>query len=187
MIHSGENVSATEFITWCSNEDNHLSKSKTVSEMQYKVMFLPPESMAYTELKAEEYNLEIFRKVSDSYKDMSYFNFRIQLSDGNGELLKYNLQSAMQYEERIKYVSFNMDKDLYIIQDNAIIYPGLYHFERTFEVVPYLTVMMAFDNKKFDKKREFTLVYNDRLFEKGMIKFNYQNNQLVDVPEIVEL
>jgi len=47
--------------------------------------------------------------------------------------------------------------------------------------------MMAFDNSKFDEEKEFTLVYNDRLFEKGLVKFNYQNKQLVDVPKVVKL
>lgn len=187
MVHVTETVTADEFVTWCSNEDNQLSKTKTISEMMYKVIFLPPESMAYMELKTGSYDLETFRKTSESYKDMSYFNFRLQLDNAGGEILKHNLRSPGHYDERVKYVSFYMERDLYLIQGTDTIYPGLYHFERAYEVVPFLTVMLAFDNKKFDREKEFTLVYNDKLFEKGLIKFNYQNRQLIDVPQVVKL
>jgi hypothetical protein len=187
LVHVTETVSADEFVSWCSNEENQLSKTKTISEMMYKVIFLPPESMAYMELKTGQYDLETFRKTSESYKGMSYFNFRLELNNGNGELLKYNVNSPAHYEERIKYVSFYMEKDLYLVQGGDTIYPGLYHFERTYEVVPFLTVMLAFDNKKFDREKEFTLVYNDKLFEKGLVKFNYHHKQLIDVPQVVQL
>ncbi len=187
LVHVTEAVSADEFVSWCSNEENQLSKSKAISEMIYRVNFLPAESMAYTELKTSQYDLETFQKTSESYKSMSYFNFRLQLNNGNGELLKYKVNSPAHYEERIKYVSFYMEKDLYLVQGNDTVYPGIYHFERTYEVVPFITVMLAFDNTKFDKEKEFTIVYNDKLFEKGLVKFTYQNKVLVDVPQVVQL
>jgi hypothetical protein len=187
LVHVTETVSAGEFVSWCSNEENQLSKTKTISEMMYKVIFLPSESMAYTELKTERHDFETFKQIAESYDGMSYFDFRLELINGNGELLKYNLNSAGEYEQRIKYISFHMEKDLYLVQGNDTIYPGLYHFERAYEVVPFLTVMLAFDNKKFDREKEFTFVYNDKLFEKGLVKFNYRHKQLVDVPQVVQL
>lgn len=187
LVHTKENTTAKEFVAWCNNEENHLAKSKVISELNYHLSYLPSESMAFLELRTEEYDYEKFKKTTDNFKEMTYFNFKIELTGGSGELLKYQLNSAVQYESRVKYISFQMEKDLCLIQGQDTLYPGLYHFERAFEVVPYLTVMFAFDNKKFDKEKEFTIVYNDKLFEKGLIKFNYQNRQLIDMPNVVAL
>lgn len=187
LAHTKEKATAQEFVAWCSNEENHLAKSKVISELNYQLSYLPSESMAFLELRTEEYDYEKFKKTAANYKEMTYFNFKIELSGGSGELLKYQLNSPQQYESRVKYISFQMEKDLCLVQGQDTLYPGLYHFERAFEVVPYLTVMFAFDNKKFDKEKEFTIVYNDKLFEKGLIKFNYQNRQLIDMPNVVAL
>lgn len=173
-----------EFVKWVGDKQNDLSKSKEISEMKYHLTYVPKECMAFLELKDEAYTPEQFNNSLNSYKTMSYFNFRIELKDGKGELLKYNLTSPQQYTERINYVSFGMQKDIFLVQEKDTLLPGLYHFERTFDVAPFTTVMLAFDNEKFDPEKEFTIVYNDRLFNKGYIKYNYQPKQLIDLPNL---
>lgn len=173
-----------EFVKWVGDKQNDLSKSKEISEMKYHLTYVPKECMAFLELKDEAYTPEQFNNSLNSYKTMSYFNFRIELKDGKGELLKYNLTSPQQYTERINYVSFGMQKDIFLVQEKDTLLPGLYHFERIFDVAPFTTVMLAFDNEKFDPEKEFTIVYNDRLFNKGYIKYNYQPKQLIDLPNL---
>ena len=81
-------------------------------------------------------------------------------------------------------MSFKMQNDIFIVQGNDTLYPGMYHFERIYEIAPFATVMLAFDDKKFKPENEFTVVYNDRLFNKGFIKYNYSPKQLIDLPNI---
>ena len=185
--HSAEKMSLKEFMGWCADKNNKLSKEKDIEDMRFKLSYLPPEAMAFLELRTEKYDLSKFQKTSKDFSEMSYFNFRIEVIDGTGELLKYKMQSPSQYDARIKYASFEMQNDLYLVQGQDTLLPGLFQFERIFEVAPYATMMFAFDNKKFDKTSEFTIVYNDRLFEKGFVKFNYKNKQLINLPNISEL
>jgi hypothetical protein len=185
--YTEEKFTLPEFLKWCADEKNNLSKSKQISEMKFSLAFLPKECMAFLELRTEKYDIDKFQSVCNHYEDMSYFNFRIEQPGGQTELLKYNLHSPAQYEERIRYMSFEMQNDIFLLQGQDTLRPGLYQFERIFEVAPYATVQLAFDNKKFDRKKEFTICYNDRLFEKGFIKFNYKNWQLTNLPIISEL
>lgn len=182
-----QNLTATEFIRWCADESNSLNKTKDISEFKYNLMYLSPQSMAYLELRTEEHDYARFQKTCDHYTEMTYFNLKIEVPKSSGELLKYELQSPLQYENRIKYISFNMQNDICLVQKGDSLRPGLYQFERIFEVAPYSTVMMAFDNKKFNREKEFTIVFNDKLFDKGYIKFNYKNGQLTNVPHITGL
>lgn len=173
-----------QFVKWVGEKDHDLSKTKDISEMSYHLSYMPKECMAYMELNKPNYTNEELEAVLNHYKEMTYFNFRIELKQAQGEILKYNLTSAQQYNERINYVSFQMQNDIYLVQGNDTLIPGLYHFERTFDVAPFMTVMLAFDNKKFNPEDEFTIVYNDKLFNKGFIKYNYKPKQLIDLPNL---
>jgi hypothetical protein len=174
-----------QFATWVSDKENNLTKNKTISDINYQLAYLPKEYMAYTELKQEK-NLtqERFEEVKKNYTGMTYFKFRIETKSGSGELLKYKLSSGQQYNERIDYMSFRMQEDIILVQGKDTLYPGMYHFERIYDIAPFATVMMAFDNKKFNPDGEFTIVFNDHLFHKGYIKYYYRTKQLIDLPNI---
>lgn len=185
--YTDENVTVNEFVTWCADEDHKLNKVKEIADIRYTLSYLPSETMAFLELRKEEYDFSKFKKTSENYSEMTYFNFKVEVINGRIELLKHQLQSASQYEARVKYMSFEMENDIYLLQGKDTLHPGLFHFERIFEVAPYATVMFAFDNQKFNKDENFTIVYNDKLFEKGFVKFNYKTKQLINVPNISEL
>jgi hypothetical protein len=180
----GYSLPIDDYVAWISNTDNGLNKQKEISDLEFNLSYISPENMTYLELKNEEYNTALFKQKLKDYSVMSYFNFKIKLKSAEGELLKYNLGSVGQYDYRIKHIAFNMQKDIFIVQDSDTLYPGIYHFERIYDIAPYATVMIAFDNSKFKKQNEFTIVYNDRLFNKGLIKYNYKANQLVDLPNL---
>lgn len=185
--HTKESLSTKDFIAWCADKNNHLSKMKEISEMRYHLSYMPAESMAFLELRTEEYDEQKFRTACNHYSDMTYFNFRIECPEAKIELLKYNMSSPQQYEWRVKYISFDMQNDIVLVQGRDTLLPGLYQFERIFEVAPYATVMLAFDNKQFKKDKEFSIVFTDKLFEKGIIKFLYKDQQLINVPNIIGL
>ncbi len=173
-----------QFVKWVGDKENDLSKIKEISEMNYHLSYMPKECLTYMELKNTEFTKEQFDETKKHYEGMTYFNFRIELKGGQGELLKYNLSSPQQYNARINYMAFEMQKDIFLVQGKDTLPPGLFHFERIYEVAPFATVMLAFDNKKFDPNNEFTVVYNDRLFNKGYIKYNYKQKQLIDLPNL---
>ncbi len=184
LNYADKEMPLPEFVTWVADKENELVKTKEIKDIIFNTAYMPGEVMAYMELKNKEYSQSQFKEISEHYSAMSYFNFRIELKEGSGEVLKYNLSSAGQYNERLNYMAFNMQKDIYLVQNSDTLYPGLFHYERIFEVAPYATAMLAFDNEKFKKDEEFTIVYNDRLFNKGLIKFNYRPKQLIDLPNI---
>lgn len=184
---TGQEMTVKEFLIWCADKNNQLNKFKEISGIRYNLSFLSKEAMAFLELRTQTYDFNQFNETCNHYSDMLYFNFKIEAIEGNGELLKYRLNSPSQYEERVKYMSFDMQQDIYLVQGTDTLSPGLFQFERIFDVAPYATVMFAFDTKKFNKQKEFTIVYNDKLFENSFVKYNYKNKQLINLPSITGL
>ena len=184
-VYTDKDVTVQEFVDWCADDDHKLNKLKEISDMKYNLSYLPAETMAFLELRKETYDFSKFQKAKEGYSEMTYFNFKIEALNARTELLKYKLSSPAQYDERVKYMAFGVEKDIYLVQGTDTLNPGLCHFERIFEVAPHGTLLFGFDNTQFDKDKEFTIVYNDRLFGKGFVKFNYKNKQLINLPKII--
>lgn len=184
---SKEALGAEEFVRWCADETHELHKTKELSDIRYALSYMPAETMAFLELRKKAHSFAELMKAKEGYSEMSYFNFRIGAKEHSGELLKYALRSPEQYERRVDYLAFRMEKDICLVQDGDTLYPGLYHFERSFEAAPYASVLFGFDNRQFKKAEAFTIVYNDRLFDKGLVKFAYCAQQLIYLPSITAL
>lgn len=75
------------------------------------------------------------------------------------------------YTEAVKYMSFNLEKDFYAVtsKKDTILCSGL-TFERNFKIAPYHKVILFFTN--IDPDDNIQLVYQDKLFKKGTLKFN---------------
>lgn len=78
-------------------------------------------------------------------------------------------------EEFIKYLSFDIQKDLCIVkQDKDTIVCSGVLFERTYKITPYSKVMLFFSGVAPTDKIQ--LIFKDRLFQKGTIKFDFKEN-----------
>jgi hypothetical protein len=185
--YKGEKLGLKEFLSWYRSADYRLNRFYKVAELEYSMNYVPAECMSFIELRREKYDYKRFCEAKVSYESMLYFNLKIEVKEGRNELLKYKLERPQDYEARIKYISFDMQNDIYAIQGKDTIYTGLYQFERIFDVAPYSNVMLAFDGKALNPNEELTIVYNDRLFNNGFIKFHYKKEQLTDLPIVTEL
>ena len=80
----------------------------------------------------------------------------------------------MSYEDGVKYMSFGLDRDFYVvtskkdtIQCSGVIY------ERNYKIAPFQKVLLLFSGIEPDDKIQ--LVYKDYLFRKGIMKFKFKD------------
>ncbi|MGH2665717.1 hypothetical protein [Flavobacterium sp.] len=82
--------------------------------------------------------------------------------------------TGMSYEDGIKYMSFQLDKDFYVVTSKKDTIPcsgALY--ERSYKIAPYQKVLLMFSG--IDPNDKIQLVYKDNLFQKGIIKFKFKD------------
>jgi hypothetical protein len=81
--------------------------------------------------------------------------------------------TKISYEEGIKYMSFKMENDFYLVtsKKDTIKCSGV-NYERNFKVAPFQKIMLFFSG--IDPKDKIQLIYNDKLFGKGIIKFKFE-------------
>lgn len=82
--------------------------------------------------------------------------------------------TGMEYTDAVKYMSFGLDKDFYVVtsKNDTILCSGV-TYERSYKVAPYQRVMLFFSG--IDPNDKIQLVYNDFLFRKGTLKFKFKD------------
>ncbi|KIA92213.1 MULTISPECIES: hypothetical protein [unclassified Flavobacterium] len=95
------------------------------------------------------------------------------------DLLAKNF-TGMDYTDAVKYMSFELEKDFYIVtsKNDTIACSGV-TFERNYKIAPYQRVLLFFSG--IDPNEKIQLVYTDYLFRKGTLKFKFKdpNTQII--------
>ncbi len=93
--------------------------------------------------------------------------------DEEKDLLKEDF-TGMSFEDGIKYMSFGLDKDFYVVtsKKDTIKCSGV-TYERSYKIAPYQKVLLFFSG--IEPNEKIQLVYQDYLFRKGTIKFKFKD------------
>jgi hypothetical protein len=172
------------YVAWVQALENGLKNDKTFDDITFSVQYKPLEYIiCMEERKIRIADSIVLRKVNE-LSDMQYFDLKIALNEGSGELLKYQLSSPQQYSERVNYFAFGLQKDIVLVEGNDTLPCALYHFERAYNVTPSSTFLLGFSSGKNKSPESKTLIIYDRIFNKGMIKMAFDRHDLQKIPKL---
>ena len=179
-------LSPKEYSNWVNQyNQNPLIKEKKIDQINYELKFVPVAQMINNDLRKKEITKKEYDSLYREYSGMEYYQLKLSIDDFNEEIIKYNLINAIQYQDRIKYVSFQMQNDINLEFEGNIVPCDLYHYERTYGVAPHAKILLGFSKEKIKEDiKERTIVFDDQLFNKGLIKYNYTSDQLENIPKI---
>ena len=194
--NAGESVSAdikdvtnevlpvSDYVKWVQDFKNGLRKEKKMDDLNFILQYKPAEYIVCMEEREEKMYDTLLKSRVNDLKEMQYYDLKIMLNKEEGELLKYNLSSKEQYEKRVNYFAFRMQDDIQLVEGKDTLPCVLYHFERTYDVAPYCTILVGFnlDTKNIQKQKTF--LFHDRTFNKGLLKFTFKENKLTNLPKL---
>lgn len=172
-----------EYVRWVEDEKNGLKREKTLGDMIFSAQYKPESYIVCEEERKESIADTVLKKKLKELTDMQYYDLKIEIKDGQGELLKYGLTSTEQYQERINYFSFGMQKDIQLVDGNDTLPCLLYHYERVYDVAPYGTFILGFAKGKNDNAGK-TLLLFDKGFNKGIVKFYFEGKDIKYLPQL---
>ena len=172
------------YVDWVQALGNGLKKDKRFEDITFSVQYKPLEYIVcMEERKIRIEDSLVLRKVNE-LSDMQYFDLKISLNEGGGELLKYQLSSPQQYSERVNYFAFGLQKDIVLVEGTDTLPCALYHFERAYDVTPSSTFLLGFSLGKNKSPESKTLILYDRTFNKGTIKMAFDKHDLQKIPKL---
>lgn len=176
-----------------SCKDNTLSKDKDDSEIRYRYYSL--EKMGWKSKKnsqtidaiqftATEVPILYYLLKDSESKDLIAVDSLYQLNKTN-RVIEFEFQdenerdlldekfTGLDYQKSVSYMSFEINNDFMIVTSSkdTIACDGVV-FERTFKSTPSNKLLLFFGGIKEEDKIQ--LVYRDKLFKKGILKFRFQ-------------
>jgi hypothetical protein len=171
-----------EYISWMDDKKNGLKVEKMIGEFTYMFQYKPAEYVAIMDIKKDNIKKPELDKKMEEYNAFQYYNFRISTEAG-GELLKKNVVNENDYYGRIQYFSFDMQKDIKLIDNKDTLDCVLFHFERVFGLAPYATFLLGFPLKEKDCDK--TLYYDDKIFGAGRMYLTIKSKNIKNIPSVI--
>jgi len=180
-------LDAADYVSWMKDPENGFKREKKMDELTFSVQYKTPEYITCMELHGRPCADSVLKKNISELNDMQYYDLKIVLEDGSSELLKYKNTSPQQYNDRVNYFAFGMQNDLALVDGNDTLRCELYHFERAYDITPSATLLLGFSKKNSSGRNDKTLIFYDRTFNKGMLKFKFAATAFNNKPKLKTL
>lgn len=179
-------LSPGEYIQWFKSDENHLRKAQTVNGIQYTLEYRSPEFVALLQEQNENITKTELDSVMQDFSDLLQFRLLIEVPGSQQEFLKHNLSADADYEARVKYYAFDMQKDITLKTEQGDSIPcAMYHFERTYNVSPSCVFLLGFVSVNTNEKMEITIY--DKEIGKEKIRFVFDPQELKNIPQLKTL
>lgn len=187
-------LAPADYLNWIENGKNGLLVTKTISDLNFSVFYKPYEYIVLKENEDSTLKPDELKNKINELNQMQYFTFRITAPSSSNELLKYKLLSQDEYFARVEYFSFKMQDDLKLVDGNDTLRCELFHFERIYNLAPYCTFVIGFPLSKEQitsntqnqpyKLRDKTIVFEDKIFNSGIVKLTFESKILNHIPKL---
>lgn len=148
-----------------------------IGKLEYSAVEVP---IQYYLLKDKgSANLNEIERLYEENKRERIVEF--SFSDDEGKDLLTSGQSKFGFEDSVKHLAFGIQEDFYVVTSasDTVRCAGV-SYERTYKIAPYQRVLLFFSG--IDPQEKLRLVYNDRLFGNGTIKFSFEDKLKIIKP-----
>ncbi len=177
-------ISPYEYVEWVKNPEHNLNRTKEINEFTFTLLNKPLDYIISIDQRKESITGSEYTKLKNEFGDLMYFDFTIEAAKAPTELLKYKVSGEAEYQRRVTYFSYEMQKDFSLIDDLDTLPCILFHYERTYDIVPYGKVLLGFNPLKNISGKTFEFMYHDKVFNNGYIKFTIRKSDLENIPKL---
>lgn len=172
----------SEYPGWIENPENGFVKAKEFDEVSFISFYKPP---VYRVLKKHQndgnLNKDSLQNQIDKLEDWYTFTFRVKAKE---HPLEQGNQNSQEYFQKLEYY-INAQSDFKLIIGESDTIPcAMYHMERNYGGAPYIDINVAF-KKENKTPYDITMLYFDRVFSNGPLKFNYHLDETTSLPQYV--
>jgi hypothetical protein len=188
MIHIGcggkKTLSPEQYIEWMNDKNNGLINVQEIGGYKFQLQYQPAEYLAVCEMISEGNDMTRanFDSVYAQYKGMQYCLLKIGSATKGEDFLKQSISTEQEYFDRIQYFTSYVQHDMFLLEPNDTQTCSMHHFERSYSLNSFNTILLAFPNKGNPGQKE--LLFNDQVLGIGKIRFTIPEKSLSRIPSI---
>lgn len=173
--------SLTEFDAWFGDVENGYVESKSANGFIYTVRYKTPAQMAIRELdESKKYSQQMVDSIISTYgKGNIYLVLEISADKDLGNV--NNVFSDMEsYLAAMNELSTQLPQMCTVQVGDMKFSPVMHHLEKAYEITRTYKAMLVFEQDATPS--EFTFIFNDRVFNKSRLKFQFSPKKAPQLP-----
>lgn len=179
---TSEQLAPSSYLTWVEGVDNGWLESKELGDFEFEVFLHPQEYQLLKENSQSVLAQAEWDSLTSRSQAYQHATLRIRSTDGKTPVLRNGVNSQHEYEARIAYLAFAIQQDLSITQNGETLPCRLFHFERSFDLAPFITCTMAFP--AFEQKGTVQFQFNDQHFGNGPVRLAFSQDRFLSTPTV---
>lgn len=179
-------MKAADYVSYVNNKENGLKKISQMAGWDFSLQYRPYDYIMLMENKGNWNNYNVAKRQSD-LKGTAWFSISIKRTDNSITPLRYGIASIDEYNTRLNYYLNEAVKDIQLKYNEDTLQPVSYLFENNYNLTPQETMIVGFYLPKGERypNKTMQLSFTDRIFKNGIIKAEYSENILKNIPNLV--
>ena len=174
----------SEYIQWVTNPEHGLVQSKNIHPLKVELLYKPIDYIIANEQRTNAIPPDLHQERQAALEGMQYYTLKLGIEGGQQDVTNYGVTDLAEQQERLAYLSFALQRDIKLIEAGDTLPCQLFHFERSYDLTPYRTFVLAFEQREASRAAEKTVVVELPYFKTGPIKLNYQESDLASIPSL---
>ncbi|MEM8909574.1 MAG: hypothetical protein AAGD05_17130, partial [Bacteroidota bacterium] len=172
LMACSTDVPPSDLVRYVHQKDHGLIKSKTIGDLQFDLQYKPLDYLIAQELRTDELVEQAYADRLEDLKGLQYYNLRMSVPRlPQRNITNYQVYDDEAQQQRLYYLSFGFKEHLRLIQGRDTLRPVLYHFERSYDLAPHHTFVVAFKETDPDHTQDKTFVVDSPVWPTGPVKF----------------
>ncbi len=164
------NATKEELISYVSNPINGLKRMNDVSDLRFELQYKPL-SLIHTK-----------EMIDNDAERVQYYDLRISTKTEGSDVTNFRDNSHEGVQSMLQYLSFGLKNDIKLVQGNDTLNTMLYHFERSYDMVPYRTFVLAFEDNGNNEDRK--LIIDSPVLGADLVKIGIRGADISRIPEL---
>ena len=176
-------LNPADYVKWVESKDHGLVKEKKIGNMHFLAQYKPYEYVVLKEEGLAKVTRKAMTEQLNQMGDLIYFTLRMQSLDGS-DPLKIGVNTKEEYYSRIKYLSFDVQRDLRLVLGGDTIKCVIANYDRSYSLKPEITLIAGFLYKKSKVTDDLEFIYTDKIFNSGPVMMNFSVSDIKKLPNL---
>lgn len=165
---------------YINDGSNGLTVENTFGNLRISCTYIPNQYGAWYEAQRAG---EPYKQVLQEMQARQYFELKISDSSGTKEFLRVDNDRG-HYQQRLNYLLNDFQRDVFLLDGSDTLSCLEHHLERTFSLLPYNQILLAFDNPHPGKIQDKTLLIIDREAGGPPMRLTIHADRIKKIPAI---
>ncbi len=176
-------VNREQFLLYIQDPDNGLALKEEINDWVIELKYLPTEYFLLNQIDNNNLNDSIINATLTENQDVRYFLLTIS-NRLNKPSLNKDVNSIAEFNERINKLMVDVPQSVTYLTSSNILKCSMHTIERSYNLSSAQNILLTFEVPENIKQEDFSICWNDQIFNFGKIYFQYKAKDFKNIPSI---